>query len=338
MERRSSTARLIRWVPWAVAVLVTASVVATAPADSAHSGSTAAQLLGDRQLRIMAPAAPGGGWDQTAREMQASLQELVGRTEVYNVTGAGGTIGLSQFVRYEGDPSQLMATGLIMVGAVKANKSPVSLADTTPLIRLTTDAEVVAVPAESPLRSMSDLVNAMRTDLPSVSIAGGSAGGAEQILAGLLAQAVGADPAKMSYVAHSGGGEMLSTLLSGRATIAISGVSELEPQIKSGQVRALAVSSAQRAPTLPDVPTLRETGVDVELDNWRGVVAPKGISAEQEHVLEQLLLEMTRTPQWRATLAERGWGDATLVGPEFEEFLRVEQDRVSKVLDQIGLG
>jgi putative tricarboxylic transport membrane protein len=324
-------------IPWVVAVLLTGVVVATAPAEQRH-GSPVAQVLGDRQLRLMAPAAPGGGWDQTAREMQSSLQDSVGRTEVYNVTGAGGTIGLSQFVRYRGDPAQLMVTGLIMVGAVKANDSPVSLDDTTPLIRLTTDAEVIAVPKDSPIRSLSDLATRMRGDLRAVSIAGGSAGGAEHILAGMLAQAVGADPAQLSYVAHSGGGELLSTALSGRATVAISGVSELEPQITSGQMRALAVSSAQRAPTLPDVPTLHESGLDVELDNWRGVVAPKGISAEQERALEQALLEMTRSPKWRETLAEEGWGDATLGGPEFETFLRAEQDRVSDVLGKIGLG
>lgn len=324
-------------IPWVVAVLLTCAVVVTAPAQQGQ-GSPVAQVLGDRQLRLMAPAAPGGGWDQTAREMQNSLQDLVGRTEVYNVNGAGGTIGLSQFVRHQGDPAEMLVTGLIMVGAVKANDSPVSLENTTPLIRLTTDAEVIAVPKDSPIRSLSDLTTRMHEDLRAVSIAGGSAGGAEHILAGLLAQAAGADPAQLSYVAHSGGGELLSTALSGRATIAISGVSELETQITSGQMRALAVSSARRAPTLPDVPTLKESGLDVELDNWRGVVAPKGISAEQERALEQALLEMTRSPKWRETLAEQGWGDATLGGPEFETFLRGEQARVSDVLSKIGLG
>ncbi|MEB3371043.1 tripartite tricarboxylate transporter substrate binding protein [Saccharopolyspora mangrovi] len=331
---RPSPAKVI---PWVVAVLLTCAVVVTAPDERTH-GSPVAQLLGDRQLRLMAPAAPGGGWDQTAREMQNALQDQVGRTEVHNVTGAGGTIGLSQFVRHQSDPTQLMVTGLIMVGAVKANGSPVSLDDTTPLIRLTTDAEVIAVPKDSPIRTLHDLTARMHDDLHAVSIAGGSAGGAEHILAGLLAQAVGADPAQLSYVAHSGGGELLSTALSGRATIAISGVSELEPQITSGQMRALAVSSAQRAPTLPDVPTLRESGLDVELDNWRGVVAPGDISPEQERALEQALLEMARSPKWREALAEEGWGDATLGGPEFETFLRHEQGRVSDVLGEIGLG
>ena len=248
------TSRLVRWIPWAVALLLTGAVVATAPAAE-HEGSALQRMLGDRQLRLMAPASPGGGWDQTSREMQNALQDDAGRTEVYNVSGAGGTIGLSQFVRYQGDPTQLMTTGLVMVGAIKSNDSPVSLDDTTPLLRVTTDAELIAVPKDSPIRSTADLAEAMRRDVHGVSIAGGSAGGAEHILAGMLAQAVGADPSKISYVAHSGGGELLSTALSGRADVAISGVSEIQPQVESGQLRAIAVSTAKRAPTMPDVPT-----------------------------------------------------------------------------------
>ncbi len=318
-------------------VAATAAIVLTAPAD--QQGSAAVQdVLGDEQLRIMAPASPGGGWDQTSREMQAALRELVGRTEVYNVSGAGGTIGLSQFVRHEGDPSELMTTGLIMIGAVTANGSPQSLTDTTPLVRLTTDYQVVVVAADSPLTDVPGLVTAMQDDIAAVSISGGSAGGAEQIMAGLLAQAVGADPAQVSYVAHSGGGEALTTVLSGRSTIGIFGLSEIQPQIEAGTVRALAVSSAERLPALPDVPTLPEAGLDVVVENWRGVVAPAGITGEQEQALEALLVDMTRTDEWRDALARRGWGDALLAGPEFEEFVRSEQDRVSRVLADIGLG
>ena len=328
--------RLLRFAPLAVAVLATVGIVVTAPAG--REGAVTQDALGGEQLRIMAPAAPGGGWDQTSREMQAALREVVGRTEVYNVAGAGGTIGLSQFVRFAGDPTQLMTTGLIMVGAVAANGSPHSLAETTPLVRLTTDYQVVVVAKDSPLADTAGLVAAMRADLPAVSISGGSAGGVEQILAGLLAKAVGGDPAQVSYVAHSGGGEALTTLLSGRSTIGISGVSEIQPQIEAGTVRALAVSSPERLPALPDVPTLREAGLDVELQNWRGVVAPPGITPEQEQALEDALVAMTRTPGWRDALARRGWGDALLAGPEFEQFVRAEQDRVSQVLAEIGLG
>jgi putative tricarboxylic transport membrane protein len=318
------------------ALAATAAVVLTAPA--AEQGGDLQDVLGQEQLRIMAPAAPGGGWDQTSREMQKALRDLVGRTEIYNVAGAGGTIGLSQFVRHDGDPSELMTTGLIMMGAVIANRSPHSLADTTPLVRLTTDYQVVVVAADSPLADVPGLVSAVQADVAAVSIAGGSAGGAEQIMAGLLAQAVGADPAGVSYVAHSGGGEALTTVLSGRATIGIFGLSEIKPQIEAGTVRAIAVSSAERLPSLPDVPSLKEAGLDVVVENWRGVVAPAGVTDEQEQALEDMLVRMAHTDAWRAALARRGWGDALLAGPEFEQFVEAEQERVSQVLTRIGLG
>ncbi len=333
-------ARFKRIGPFAAAAAVSVLLVvsALASARSAGGAATAREFLDGRQLRIMAPAAPGGGWDQTAREMQAALRDVAGRTEVYNVGGAGGTIGLSQYARLEGRPTELMVMGLVMVGAIESNDSPVTLSETTPLARLTTDYEVIVVAKDSPVTRMEDLAAAMRTDLSSVSIAGGSAGGVEHILAGLVARAVGGDPAKANYVAHSGGGEALTTVLSGRATAAVSGVSELAPQIRAGNIRALAVSSPQRLPALPDVPTLREAGVDVELENWRAVVAPAGISAQERSTLQELIVEMTRTETWAETLRRRGWVDATLAGPGLDAFLKSEQQRIAQVITEMGIG
>ncbi|MCY1145534.1 tripartite tricarboxylate transporter substrate-binding protein [Actinoplanes sp. Pm04-4] len=326
------------WRPAAAGPFVAAGVATLLLiASLVWGGDDDAGFLNGRQLRLMAPAAPGGGWDQTAREMQAALRTEAGRTEVYNVAGAGGTIGLSQFVSHEGDPTQLMVMGLVMVGAIESNDSPVALDRTTPLARLLTDYEVIVVPADSPVKNMADLVNAMKDDVGKVSWAGGSAGGIEQILAGLVADAVGADPAEVNYVAHSGGGEALSTLLSGRATAGVSGVSELEGQIKAGTIRPVAVSSPQRLPTLPDVPTLKEQGVDVELANWRGVVAPPGISAADERQLEDLLVRMTRTEAWKETLQRRGWLDATMTGDQFEQYIAGERRTVTDVLVKMGL-
>ncbi len=325
--------------PFVAAAVVAAVLVFTTLVSAEPPGAASArELLNGRQLRIMAPASPGGGWDQTAREMQTALRDLVGRTEVYNVGGAGGTVGLSQYARLSGQPTELMVMGLVMVGAIESNDSPVTLAQTTPLARLTTDYEVIVVARDSPVATMEDLAARMRRDLGSVSIAGGSAGGVETILAGLMARAVGGDPANTNYIAHSGGGEALSTVLSGRATAAVSGVSELAPQIRAGNIRALAVSSPQRLPALPDVPTLRESGVDVELENWRAVVAPAGISEQERSTLQDLVVQMTRTEAWAETLQRRGWLDATLAGPEFAAFVEAEQRRIAQVLAEMGIG
>jgi putative tricarboxylic transport membrane protein len=301
-----------------------------------QGGSTAGRFP-SKPLRIMAPAAPGGGWDQTSRELQAVLRGQTGKpVEVYNVGGAGGTVGLAQYVGKRGNPYELMTMGLIMAGAVETNNSKVRLDQVTPLARLTADYEVIVVPAKSSYRSMQDLAKAMRADTAAVSIAGGSAGGVEQILAGMVAKAVGADPSKVNYIAHAGGGEALTTILSGRSKAGISGISEISEQIAAGKVRALAVSAPQRLGAV-NAPTLRETGINVELANWRGIVAPPGISQADETALERMLTQMARSPQWRTVLERRGWQDNYLAGEEFERFMAAEQARVRGVLGELGL-
>jgi putative tricarboxylic transport membrane protein len=297
----------------------------------------AAGKFPSKPLHIMAPAAPGGGWDQTSRELQSVLRGQVGKpVEVYNVGGAGGTVGLAQYVGKRGNPYELMTMGLIMAGAVETNHSKVRLDQVTPLARLTADYDVIVVPAKSPYKNMKDLAAAMRKDIASVSIAGGSAGGVEQILAGMVAKAAGADPKKVNYIAHSGGGEALTTILSGRSKAGISGISEISEQIDAGKVRALAVSSPRR---LGDVnaPTLRETGLNVELANWRGIVAPPGISKSDEAALEKMLTQMHSSPQWQAVLKKRGWEDNFLAGEQFDQFMTTEQSRVRGVLGELGL-
>ncbi|MCH1883963.1 tripartite tricarboxylate transporter substrate-binding protein [Agrococcus sp. ARC_14] len=334
-KRIPHAVRLVIGAVASVAMIATLVVTGIEQRSSAASGYDAA--LGGRQLSIMAPANPGGGWDQTSRAVQASLADIVGRSEVYNVGGAGGTIGLPQFVRHSGEANELMVTGAIMVGAILTNESEATLEDVDMLARLSTEYLVVAVPSSSPIQTMEELGEAMATDVGSVSIAGGSAGGVEQVLAGLIGQAVGADPAEVSYVAHSGGGEALTTMLSGSSVAGISGISELAPYIADGSMRALAVSSPEELDTLPGVPSLRETGIDVELENWRGIAAPLGLEPEERAALVAMLDEMHASETWNDILQQRGWSDAYLTGPDLEAFVDSEQRTTQDVLRSIGL-
>ncbi|MGE2737329.1 Bug family tripartite tricarboxylate transporter substrate binding protein [Mycolicibacterium vaccae] len=320
----------------ALLALVLGGLIYTRPHESVRAAGLE-QITDAGQLRLMAPADPGGGWDQTARAMQSALVPIIGRSEVYNVGGAGGTIGLAQFQQMSGRPNELMVMGAIMVGAIETNESRYGLDDVTPIARLLTEYQVIVVPESSPITSVEDLRDALRADVGAVSFAGGSAGGVEQVLAGELAQAVGANPAQVSYVAHSGGGESLSTVLSGRASAGLSGVSEIKPYIDSGDVRALAVSAPERVANLPDVPTLRERGIDVEVQNWRGVAAPSGLTPEQRDAATRLIREMSETAEWRTLLDERGWRPAYLDGPAFVEFVRGDVDQTRDTLRQIGL-
>jgi putative tricarboxylic transport membrane protein len=290
-------------------------------------------------LEIVAPANPGGGWDQTARAMQAALQQagLASGVQVTNVPGAGGTIGLAQFVtskKRKGDA--MLVGGLVMVGAILTNKAPVSLDDVTPLARLTGEYELIVVPADSPIKSMSDLVEELKADPGSVSWAGGSAGGTDHILAGLIAKAAGVDPTKVNYIAHSGGGEALSAILGGHVTAGISGYEEFAPQIQAGKLRGIAISADERLPGV-DVPTIKEQGLDVSLVNWRGVFAPPQIRDKDEKALAEAVEKMVRSAQWKDVLQKRGWLDMYQPAEAFAAFLAEDQAKIESTLKDIGL-
>lgn len=289
--------------------------------------------------KIMAPAAPGGGWDQTARSMQQALVAagIARSVQVVNVPGAGGSVGIAQFVNgAKGDGSQLMVNGFVMVGALAMNKSPVTLDQTTPIARLTEETQVIVVPANSPIKDAKDLAAALKADIAKVTFAGGSAGGIDQIMAGLFAGAVGADASKVNYIPFSGGGESLAAILGGKVTAGISGYSEYEGQIKSGKLRAIGVTSPQRMAGV-DIPTFKEQGVNLVLANWRSVVAAPGITPEQKKVLADAIDRLVKSDAWKEVLKQKGWDNAYLAGDDFAKFLKAETERVTGVLKSIGL-
>ena len=306
---------------------------------AAAVASIATAAAAQPELKIMAPAGAGGGWDGAARSVQQVLTQLklAKSVQVTNVTGAGGTVGLAQFVNgAKGDPNQLIVNGITMVGAILTNKSPVSLDQVTPIARLTGDPLVIVVPENSPHKTIKDLIAAIKTDVAKVTWAGGSAGGADHILAAQLTKAAGSEPGKVNYVAFSGGGEALAAMLGGRVVAGVSGYGEFESQIKAGKLRALALSSGKRLDGV-DVPTLKEQGVDVEVVNWRAIMAAPGITAEQRATLTSMIESMVKSKDWAEILKVRGWDDYYLSGDAFSTFLKEEQVRVRDILQSVGL-
>jgi len=317
----------------------------TEPPESAtptEAASEAPQLpeypAGD--LTIMAPAAPGGGWDSTSRAMQQAIVDASLTTEnveVYNVAGAGGTVGLAQFVEQEkGNPESLMVMGLVMLGAIRTNASPVDLGQVTPIASLTAEWEAIAVKADSPYQTLADLVADFKADPRSITWGGGSAGGTDHILVGLIAKAAGVDPSGINYIAHSGGGEALDAILSGAVTAGVSGVSEFADQVAAGAMRYLAISSD--APVEGIVAdTIQDAGLDVVLANWRGVVAAPDLDPLERDAIVAFVERLHDTDAWQAALAANGWTDFFQAGDSFDAFLDDEVVRVEAVLKDIGL-
>jgi tripartite-type tricarboxylate transporter receptor subunit TctC len=175
----------------AAGALAAAGLAACGSATDETSSGKATGSYPKGRLSIMAPADPGGGWDETARALQDTVRKdkLAKGVEVYNVPGAGGTIGLSRLAsKRAGDPNQLMVMGLVMVGAIEQNKAPTNLSKVTPIASLTSEPEVIVVPANSKFRTLEQLVDEFKADPAKISFAGGSAGGADHLLTGLLAK------------------------------------------------------------------------------------------------------------------------------------------------------
>lgn len=310
--------------------------------DPATEESAETEAVSIDSVKIIVPADPGGGWDQTGRAIGEVLvaDGSVASAPITNVGGAGGTVGLANLAN-ERDPNTLMVMGLVMVGAVETNASASRIEDMTPIARLTEEPLIVVVPADSPYETLEDLVEGIENDGQSVTVTGGSAGGADHILAGLLLTEAGLSSAeiteKLNYIPNSGGGEAVTLLLGNNAAAGISGVGEFAEFIEDGSLRALAVSSDEPAALLPDVPTITDEGYDVVLTNWRGLIAPGDIDDATASALTDLVTEMNDSEAWQAVLEDRGWTDAFLAGSEFDSFLDTNIAEVSETLKNIGL-
>jgi putative tricarboxylic transport membrane protein len=303
-----------------IALLVAASVVHAQPS-----------------LKMMIPANPGGGWDQTGRQLAAAMQsaKLVSSVQFDNKGGAGGTIGLAQFVNSaKGDPNAIMIGGMVMVGAIYLENSPVNLSMVTPLARLTGEYEIIVVPASSPHKNMGDLVKAFKANPGGVSWGGGSAGGTDHILVGLIAKAAGVDPAKINYVPFKGGGEAIAAIVGGHVTAGVSGIGEFAEQIKGGRMRALAVSSPSK---IEGYPTLKEQALDVELSNWRGTFGGPGISTQQRDALIKIIRGATESAAWKTTLEKLGWSPIFLSGDDYKKFVDEDTKRIAGIIDSLGI-
>lgn len=314
-------------------VVVLVAVLAVINAAQSGGASTVRN-----KLTIVAPAAPGGGWDGLARDSQQTMRGdgIVNNVQVVNVPGAGGTIGLAQLVEMHGRDDVLMVTGSVMLGAISVGKTNETLADVTPIARLAEEYSVLVVPVDSPIQTFDDFIEAWKADPTGLSIAGGSLGSNDHLMTGMLAREIGVEPSQANYVVFSGGGDAMSAILSNSVDVALGGYPEFAGQIEAGTLRILATSAPEPVPTI-DAPTFIESGVNVSMANWRGFLAPPGLSEEQTAELIAIVDEMHETEEWQAVIAKNGWTDTYLTGDAFGEFIAEQQADVDEIVKELGL-
>ena len=330
---RTRPARSLRWLALLAGLAV---FVATATGCGVTRGSDGPGL---HRLRMMVPNSPGGGYDLTARTAVKIMEDddITGRVEVFNVIGAGGTVAMARLMNEEGNGDLMMMMGLGVVGAVYTNGSNALATNATPLAKVVEEQEGVLVPADSPFTTIADFVAAWKADPARVTIGGGSSpGGPDHLFPMETARAVGVDPRKVNFISYDGGGDLLTALLGKKISAGTSGLGEYVDQIEAGQVRVLAVSGDERAEGI-DAPTLEEAGIDLTFTNWRGVLAPPGISEQSKQALVKVLEDLHGTDAWKEALVKNGWSDAFMTGAPFEQFLEDQDQRVSSTLTELGL-
>lgn len=289
-------------------------------------------------LHVFVPAGPGGGWDGLGRAIEQVARQagMVGNFQFENVGGAGGTVGLPRFVsQRRGREGSIFIAGAVMVGSVLANKSQVGIKDLTPIARMTTEPGIIVVPANSEIQDLKGFLDALKNNPGGTSVGGGSAGGMDHILLGLLLKSQGRSAKDGSYVAFAGGGPAQAAILGAQVKAGISGYSEFAEQIKAGRMRALATSGETRS--VEGVPTLKESGIDIVLGNWRGVFGPPGLQPAAREKLVKFVTDLRNLPAWKELLARQGWDDAFLAGQEFEDFLKRDEAATADVLREVGL-
>jgi putative tricarboxylic transport membrane protein len=317
---------LFRLLNFAAAVAITAAALST-PAMALDT------------VKFMAPGSVGGGYDQTARELgKAMIEAKVAKSATFeNKGGAGGTLGLAQFANStKGEVGALLVVGAIMVAGIEQNKPQITLKDVTPIARLFTEYNVIAVRKESDFKTLEDLLKAFKDKPTSITWGGGSKGSVDHIGIAELAGKMDVPVNKVNYVAFGGGGEVVAQALGGQLKVITGGYAELGQYIKSGQFRVLAIGAPERVAGI-DAPTLKEKGYDVIIGNWRGVYGASGLSPEQRQELTDAVVTATKTQSWQDNLNTNAWSPSVLTGDAFGKFVDEEHVRLRAMLVNVGL-
>lgn len=326
---RASAAPLVARAARALAAAVTLAVALPAAAWQPE------------KAECIAPANPGGGWDTVCRATSGVLQRsglLKPNMYVTNMPGGSGAVAIANVItKRKGDPTLVIAASNSLTFSMAMKRTPHTFDDVIPLAQIAAENAGFFVKADSKLKTLADLVAAMKTDPKSVSFAGGSApGSADHVKVALLAKAIGVDPAKAVYVPFQGGGEAMTALLGGHTQVMAGDISESFSQLEAGKIRCLAVITEKRSTKFKDVPTAVEQGVQVLFPTWRGLYLPPGVSAEAVAYWTDTITKMAASPAYKAEVEKLGWEADLKTGAEFKTLVKAELTRYQALLRELG--
>jgi putative tricarboxylic transport membrane protein len=283
------------------------------------------------------PANPGG-YSLTSNAISDTLKAegLLGEYSSTFKPGAGGAVGLGAFQEIKGKPEAALVTGIAMTGGLYSNKSPLNLLASTPIAKVLREYDAIVVPANSKYRTLNQLMDELKAKPNGVAIAGGSKGGIDHQVIGLLAQTAGIDPTKLNYVVFSGGPEVITSVLSGSTQVGISGSSEFNAFVSSGKLRVLGVSSSKPLVGFKGK-TFKQQGYDLVYGNWRGIMAPADISKADYNNFIKVIDIMHISPSWREQLKKNNWDNEFEAGSKFKTFLEKHIPEINKVMKGLGI-
>ncbi|MBX4151581.1 Bug family tripartite tricarboxylate transporter substrate binding protein [Paenibacillus lautus] len=310
--------------------------------------STSGSSTGDypkKPFIVTAPSGAGGGWDKTARSLTKVLTEtkLIEQTmTVENKPGGGGTVFLAEYVAKDNeDPYKLFVSSppILINNLKKEGNSPFGYKDVTPLAQMTKDYGAIAVPANSKFTDLQSLIDAIKADPTSVTLASGSAPGSmDHLISVLPAFKSGVDPRTVKYLSYDGGGEAIAALLGNNADAIGTDISSLGSYLKAGKIKILAVTSTERlGGDFADVPTLKELGLDAEFTIWRGVFGPKGLTEEQLAFWDKTLKALSENEAWQKELVANDWASEYRNAADFKAFLEEQERDVQELLTALGM-
>jgi len=298
------------------------------------------QLIAEDKLHVIIPGGAGGGWDTTARGVGEALSraKVVESVSFENLSGGDGSKAVAHLIETAArQKDTLMITSTpIIIRSVK-NIFPQSYKDLTPVSTVVADYGAFVVRNDSPYQTWHDVIAHAKREPRKVNVAGGSAKGSmDHVVAALAYKKSGLDPKSLKYIPYNAGAKALVGLLSGETQVLSTGLSEVLPLAKQGEVRILASTAPERVVGADDVPTIKELGVDMEFTNWRGFFAAPNIDKTRVTQFHQTLEKMYQTREWERVRTSRGWNNLYIKADEFEKFLQTQEEELTSLLKELG--